>query len=107
MRAGVVQHDLSADQTDRFLNDAWKILEMGTSEPVQKLIRDLGSERGLRRIAQLLEARFVVGYCPYGMSFKRQCVLFLCVVAQEERRASLGLEREVATIFNFIYYQDG
>lgn len=103
MRAGAVLHELSADQMDRFLNDAWKILEIGTSETVQKLIGDLGSERGLRRIAQLVEAEFVVGYSPYGLSFKWHCVPFLRVVAHEEMRASLVLEREVGTIFNFIY----
>lgn len=107
MRAGAVLHELSADQMDRFLNDAWKILEIGTSETVQKLIGDLGSDRGLRRIAQLLEANFVVGYSPYGLSFQRHCVPFLRVVAHEEMRASLVLEREVGTIFNFIYGPDG
>lgn len=92
---------------ERFLDDAWKILEIGTSETVQKLIGDLGSDRGLHRIAQLVEADFVVGYSAYGLSFKRHCVPFLRVVAHEEMRASLVLEREVGTIFNFIYGPGG
>lgn len=92
---------------ERFLDDAWKILEIGTSETVQKLIGDLGSDRGLHRIAQLVEANFVVGYSAYGLSFKRHCVPFLRVVAHEEMRASLVLEREVGTIFNFIYGPGG
>lgn len=102
-----VIHPLSADQMEKFLNDAWKILEIGTSETVQKLIGDLGSDRGLHRIAQLLEANFVLDYSPYSLSFKRHCVPFLKVVAHEEMRASLVLEKEVGTIFNFIYGPGG
>lgn len=105
-RTGVL-HELSADQMERFLNDAWKILEIGTSDTVQKLIGDLGSDRGLHRIAQLVEANFVLGYSPYSLSFKRHCIPFLRVVAHEEMRASLVLEREVGTIFNFIYGPGG
>lgn len=100
-------HELTADQMEKFLNDGWKILEVGTSETVQQLIGDLGSERGLRRISQLVEANFISGYSPANFSFKRHCVPFLKVVAHEEMRASLVLEKEVGTIFNFIYGPGG
>lgn len=92
---------------EKFLNDAWKILEIGTSETVQKLIGDLGSDRGLHRVAHLVEANFVLEYSPYTLSFKRHCVPFLKVIAHEEMRASLVLEKEVGTIFNFIYGPGG
>lgn len=107
MRAGGIVHELSADQMERFLSDALKILEIASSEIVQKHIGDLASNRGLRRIAQLVEGNFIGGDSPYCMSFKRHCVPFLQVVAHEEMRASLVLEREVATILNFIYGPDG
>lgn len=92
---------------EKFFGDALKILEIGTPEIVQQLISDLGSDRGLRRIAQLVESDFVLEYSPNSVSFKQHCVTFLKVVAHEEMRASLVLEKEVGTIFNFIYGPGG
>ncbi|CAZ82087.1 unnamed protein product [Tuber melanosporum] len=92
---------------ERFLLDALQILEIGTTGTIQQLIRDLGSERGLRRIAQVVEATFVSGYSLQRLSFKKHAIPFLKVMAHESMRNSLILEKEVGTIFNFMYGHNG
>lgn len=99
--------ELSTDQVEKFLTDALRILDVGTTETIQQLIRDLGSESGLRRISQIVEGSFSSAYTVRGFSFKRHCIPFLKIVAHEEMKSSLILEREVGTIFNFIYGHNG
>jgi len=92
---------------EKFLLDALQILEIGTTGTIQQLIRDLGSEEGLRRIAQIVETTFAPGYSLQGLSFKKHAIPFLKVMAHDSMRNSLILEREVGTIFNFIYGPNG
>ncbi|KAG0635516.1 hypothetical protein HOY80DRAFT_1011825 [Tuber brumale] len=93
---------------EKFLLDALRILDIGTTGTIQQLIRDLGSERGLRRIAQVVDTTFVVsGYSIQRLSFKKHAIPFLKVMAHESMRNSLILEREVGTIFNFVYGHNG
>ncbi|RPA90894.1 hypothetical protein L873DRAFT_1753088 [Choiromyces venosus 120613-1] len=99
--------DLMSDQMEKFLSDALQILEIGTTGTIQQLIRDLGSDNGLRRIAQLVETTFVSGYSLQRLSFKKHAITFLKVMAHESMRNSLVLEREVGTIFNFLYGPNG
>ncbi|CUS14855.1 unnamed protein product [Tuber aestivum] len=99
--------DLMSDQMEKFLLDALQILEIGTTGTIQQLIRDLGSERGLRRIAQIVETTFAPGYSIQRLSFKKHAIPFLKVMAHESMRNSLTLEREVGTIFNFLYGYNG
>ncbi|PWW74664.1 hypothetical protein C7212DRAFT_358855 [Tuber magnatum] len=96
-----------SDQVERFLLGALQILEIGTTGTIQQLIRDLGSERGLRRIAQIVETTFASGYSVRGLSFRKHAIPFLKVMAHESMRNSLTLEREVGTIFNFLYGHNG
>jgi len=92
---------------EKFLLDALQILEIGTTETIQQLIRDLGSEEGLRRIAQIVEATFAPGYSLQRLSFKKHAIPFLKVMAHESMRNSLILEKEVGTVFSFMYGPDG
>lgn len=95
--------ELTADEMERFLDSAMRILDIGSMETIQQLIRELAKERGLRRIQQVVEAQFVLGYSPSNLSFKRHCFLLLSILAHDELRASLVLESEVGTLFNFVY----
>ena len=98
-----VPQDLTADQMERFLGDGIRILDIGSIETVQQLIRGLGSDQGLYRIRQVVEAEFAAGYSVSSLSFKRHAVPFLRILSHDELRVSLVLEKEVGTIFNFIY----
>lgn len=88
---------------EKFLEDAQKILDIGSIETVQQVIRDLASERGLKRIRQVAEAEFVASYSVTRLSFTRHCIPLLKILGHEEMRASLVLESEVGTLFNFLY----
>ena len=88
---------------EKFLEDAQKILDIGSIETIQQLIRDLASDRGLKRIRQVADAEFVAGYSVHRLSFKRHCIPLLKILGHEEMRASLVLESEVGTLFNSLY----
>lgn len=99
--------ELTPDQMERFLDGAMRILDIGSTETIQQLIRELATDRGLNRIRQVMEAEFVLGYSPSKLSFKRHCFPFLRILAHEELRASLVLETEVGTLYNFVYGPGG
>ena len=99
--------ELTADQMERFLDGAMRILDIGSTETIQQLIRELATDRGLNRIRQAVEAEFVVGYSPSNLSFKRHCFPLLRILAHAELRASLVLESEVGTLYNFVYGPGG
>ncbi|KAF8420240.1 hypothetical protein EV426DRAFT_566793 [Tirmania nivea] len=92
---------------ERFLDIAMRILDIGSTETIQQLIRELATDRGLNRIKQAMEAEFVLGYSPSNLSFRRHCFPLLRILAHEEFRASLVLESEVGTVFNFVYGPGG
>lgn len=99
--------NLTADQMEKFLGDAQKILDIGSIDTVQQLIRDLASDRGLQRVRQVAEAEFVTGYAVTSLSFKRHCIPFFKILGHEQMRASLVLESEVGTLFSFLYGPGG
>lgn len=100
-------HELPADPMEKFLKGGLKILEIGTPETVQQFIEDIGSQQGLHRIGQIVEADFVSEDSQIHLSFKRHCVPFLKIIAHKEMRSSLVLEKDVEGIFGFIYGPEG
>lgn len=90
-----------------FWQDAIKIMESGSADEKQFLIKDLGDERGLVRVRQIVESEFVLSYSVQRPMFQRHCVPFLQLVSHEEVQSSLVLEAAVGTIFNVIYGHDG
>lgn len=90
-----------------FLQDAMKIMEIGSADAKQFLVKDLGSERGLTRIRQIVESEFTLSYSVLKPMFQRHCIPFLQLISHEEIQSSLVLETAVGTIFNVIYGHDG
>lgn len=98
---------MSPAQMETFLQDAIKVMETGSADVKQFIIKDLGSERGLARIRQIVESQFSLSYSVLKPMFKRNCVPFLKLISHEEVQSSLVLEAAVGTIFNVIYGPDG
>lgn len=92
---------------ETFLQDAIKMMETGSADAKQFLVKDLGGERGLVRIRQIVETQFSLSYSVLKPMFKRNCVPFLKLISHEEVQSSLVLEAAVGTIFNVIYGPDG
>lgn len=92
---------------ETFLQDAIKMMETGSADAKQFLIKDLGGERGLVRIRQIVETKFSLSYSVLKPMFKRNCVPFLKLISHEAVQSSLVLEAAVGTMFNVIYGPDG
>lgn len=90
-----------------FLQNAIKMMETGSADAKQFLVKDLGGERGLIRIRQIVESEYSLSYSVLKPMFKRNCVPFLKLISHEEVQSSLVLEAAVGTIFNVIYGPDG
>ncbi|KAL7271873.1 hypothetical protein RUND412_005346 [Rhizina undulata] len=100
-------NNLKSDQMEKFLSDALRIFELGSSETIQQVIRELGDDRGLRRITQIVESTFGHTYSLHNLTFKTHCIPFLRIISHDEMRSSLVLERAVGTIYNIIYGPGG
>lgn len=91
-----------------FLRDAIAILDTGSATTKQDVVRDIGSERGLQRIRQIVESDFILSaYSVTKPRFQSHCVLFLKLISHDAMQSSLVLEAAVGTIYNVIYGHDG
>lgn len=92
---------------ETFLQDAIKVMETGSADAKQFLVKDLGGDRGLKRVRQIVESEFSLSYSVLKPMFKRNCIPFLKLISHEEVQSSLVLEAAVGTIFNVVYGPDG
>lgn len=102
-----VSTELSPAEMEKFVQNAIRMMETGSADAKQFLVKDLGGERGLIRIRQIVESEFSLSYSVLKPMFKRNCVPFLRLISHEEVQSSLVLEAAVGTIFNVIYGPDG
>lgn len=99
--------ELSPAQMESFSQDAIKVMETASADVKQFLVKDLGDEKGLIRIRQIVGSEFSLFYSVLKPMFKRNCIPFLKLISHEEIQSSLVLEAAVGTIFNVIYGPDG
>lgn len=101
------REELGQSQVTTVIEGAIKMVESGDSDIKQAVIRDLGSDKGLRWIKNMVEADFSLKYSIVGLDFHLHCVPFLRLISHEEILSSLALEIMVGTIYNVIYGIDG
>lgn len=83
------------------------MVDSGESGVKQDVIKDLGDEKGLNWIRQIVESHFADRESGYELSFITHCVPFLQLITHDDILSSLVLEKAVGTIYNVIYGPSG
>jgi hypothetical protein len=87
----------------KLTSEGLEIISSGDVDAKQSLIKNLGEQRGLEWIRELLSSSYDGGASQYTLSFQSHCVPFLQLISHEEILSSLVLEKAVGTIYNVVY----
>lgn len=88
---------------ESFFREARRLIEVDENL-MQNVIRSLSSEGGLRRIQELIERNFGSWSATVkAIVFSEGIIPFLEIIAHPDILASLVLEQQVGTIYNFIF----
>ncbi|XHG03912.1 hypothetical protein AWENTII_007198 [Aspergillus wentii] len=97
---------LSTGQIEEFLENAIHGVATST-ESKHSVINNLATEHGLLLIRQIVETDFSPSYSVLKPMFDPHCIMFFCLVSNDNIMSSLVLEKAVGTVYNVIHGHDG